>query len=134
MNNNNKLAHADKKSQALKLRADGATYDEIARVLGFANRSAAYKLVSKSLKEVVSDDVNLLRLEEGYMLDYLHRVLWAQLHDKKTGKLNLRVIDRLLAIHDRRCKLFGLYPKPGENTMLPTVIIREVPAGLLEGI
>ncbi|GHO51503.1 hypothetical protein [Ktedonospora formicarum] len=131
----NNITRADKRSQALKMRAAKYTYDEIARALGFKNRSAAYKLVNKALEEYESEDVRLLRMEEGYMLDVLHQKLWAQLYDKN-GKLNLRVIDRLLAISDRRCKLWGLYRKAGDNDSVyySKVIIREVPAGYIQSV
>lgn len=66
-----RLQAAEKERQALELRKQGATFDQIARAVGYADRSAAYKAVMRGLKATLrepADEVRALYLER---LDYV---------------------------------------------------------------
>lgn len=67
------ITAAIKASQALELRIGGATLDEIAKALGYAERSVAGRAVQRALKAKVSEhvdeyrDLHMARLEALYM-------------------------------------------------------------------
>lgn len=103
-----------KVQQALSMRAAGHTYEQIARALGLAHRSAAYHLIQRELERVTAGDVQALRREQHYALEELMRRLYCHLYTKK-GVVNLRVVDRLLKCYDAEARLYGLYPKAGQN-------------------
>lgn len=66
-----RLQAAEKERQALELRKRGQTFDEIARAVGYADRSAAHKAVTRALKATLrepADEVRALYLER---LDYV---------------------------------------------------------------
>lgn len=61
-----RLAAAEKERQALELRKRGATFDEIARSVGYADRGAAHKAVMRALKATLrepAEEVRALYLE-----------------------------------------------------------------------
>lgn len=101
--NDSKLAAAEKRRQAMQLRTAGATYEEIARTLGYSSRSAAYHAVQKALKDMLQEPADDLRKVEAERLDKLQRALWKQAMDGNQG-----AVDRVLRIMERRAKLLGL--------------------------
>lgn len=89
----------------MALRKGGATFREIAAVLG-VTAAAARKSVLAELgkinaenREAAADWIAL----EAARLDRMHRAVWP---DVCNGKLT--AIDRMLAIMERRAKLLGL--------------------------
>lgn len=52
---------AEKRIQALRLRQAGASYDEIAEVVGWANRSTAWRAVTGALDELEVETADQLR-------------------------------------------------------------------------
>lgn len=94
---------AEKRARALDLRKAGATYDQIAQQLGYANRGNAQRAVQTALKEITAEparDVLTLELER---LDAMLLGLWPQ-----ARRGNLGAVDRVLRIQERRARLLGL--------------------------
>ena len=116
---------------AIGLRAKKLTYEEIAALAGYSNATACRRAILRELERTVVANVEELRREESVILDKLHASLWEQGIDEKNDKQTW-VIDRLLAISERRSKLMGLDVRPGE-TMGPQIIIEEVPMGYFAG-
>lgn len=92
-----------RRNKALVLRQAGATWDEVARGAGYANRQNARQAVMKHLEEHAVENVHQLRALEGARLDRLQRTLWT----RALGG-DLDAIDRTLRIMDQRAKLLGL--------------------------
>ena len=94
---------AERRRQALELRKAGATYDQIARQIGYANEGGAYKAVQAALKAVYREPADEVRKLELERLDRLTLALWTR---AKEGEAE--AIDRVLKLMDRRAKLLGL--------------------------
>jgi len=117
--------------QAVKLRAQGYTYEQIARSCGYSGRQSAQKAVQNELSRRVSANVDEMRKLQQLALDEIIRLLWSRLTTKK-GTLNLFVVDRILKALDQEAKLWGLYAPRARSGETPysgkthVVIIREV--------
>lgn len=118
---------------ALSLRAKKMGYDQIARRCGYGSAAACYNAIQRELQRVVFDNVDELRREEAEGLDRLEEECWQRLQDAEYEKSKLFAVDRILAIKERRAKLFGLDIKSEDAATGPQVIIEEVPSGYLEG-
>lgn len=113
--------------QALKMRAQGMSYDEIAVQCSFkGGRGAAHKAVQRELQRVVVTNVDELRREELHRLELMHQEIWLMFTDRK-NKGRLFAADRLLAIMERRAKLMGLDVPVDNALMSNVVVVREVP-------
>lgn len=112
-----KIRDAERRAEALTLRKQGLTYDEIAARMGYANRSAAQQIVTRALEELwqePAEDVRqleLARLDVDY--ERLERIIGANLPKataRKPGLLAVRaVVDAVkgrLAIAARRAKYY----------------------------
>lgn len=92
-----------RQAQALKLRAAGTGYEEIARAVGYANASGAFKAVVCGLKKTLAEPANELRTLELKRLDnYLLAI------SKQVQSGDLKAIDRAIKISERRSRLLGL--------------------------
>lgn len=60
-----------KQIEAVKLKRDGKTFQQIADELGYANRSCAYAAYAAGLSKARSREVDAIREEQGGMLDEL---------------------------------------------------------------
>lgn len=98
---------APKAALAIQLRAQKLPYHEIAQRCGYDSKASAYNAVQRELQRTVVENVEELRREESAMLDQLHAVCWKLAMDEE-NKGRLFAIDRILAISERRAKLFGL--------------------------
>lgn len=87
---------------AANLRAAGLTYRQIGETLGI-DYGWARELVIRALDEAKYEAADVMRTEEGDRLNRLQRAVW---QDALNG--NLRAIDRVLKIMERRARLFGL--------------------------
>lgn len=130
-------------TQALQLRAQGLTYEEIAIRTGYASRGAAHNAVQRALAQYSAPIIEDARKLEEFRLDMLLGSVWPLCfeHEKVTIDKNgnekrekklvdLFAIDRALAIAERRARLRGL-DMPKDEAAGNAVVIREVPAGLL---
>lgn len=121
---------AQRVSQAVQLRAQRITYEQIAWQCGYANPGACRNAVMRELQRVVTPGINNLRLEELSMLDQLHAEVWPLVLDKENTQ-RLFAVDRVLAIAKRRAELLGLDTPVKVADHKNVVVIREVPMGLL---
>lgn len=97
------IATVEKQRQVLELRKAGADYETIAKKVGYANRSAAYKACQSALERVTKEPAEeVLALELG-RLDGMLLGLWP---NARIGHLG--AIDRVLRIMERRSKYLGL--------------------------
>lgn len=94
---------AEKQAQSIELRKAGATYDQIARKVGYANRGSAYRAVKSALEKITEEPAYELRNLISERLDVMLLGVWQQ---ARSGHLG--AIDRAIKIEERRAKLFGL--------------------------
>lgn len=93
----------ERRRQALQLRKAGASYEQIADQLGFANRAAARKAVVTELDRVVKEPAQEVLTMELQRLDQLLVGLWPRAIKGENG-----AVDRVLKIMERRAKYLGL--------------------------
>jgi hypothetical protein len=93
-----------KAARAVELVREGKTYDQVARAVGYANRGTAHRVVTKALAERLVDGIDDLRSIEVARLDALQAALWPRVE-----KGEVRAINSVLRLIDRRCRLYGLY-------------------------
>ena len=106
------IALREKDRQALELRKAGASYDLIAKQLGYADSSGAYKSVKRSMSSIISEPSEELRTVEYERLNQILLVLWERVQQGELG-----AIDRALSIMDRISKMYGLdAPSRSEST------------------
>ncbi|HEV7979833.1 hypothetical protein [Amycolatopsis sp.] len=121
---------ARRRAEAIKLRSQGLTWQQVADELGYASRGAACTDVTRALeieREELAITVDMHRTVQIECLDAFTRAAWKVLkadhvtvsHGKvvlhpETGKPllddgpKLAAIDRLLRIEERRARLLGL--------------------------
>ena len=93
----------DRRTRAVELARSGMGYDAIAKQLGYANRSGAWKAVQASLLEHQAEAVDEYRARQVLALDEMQSKVWeeALAGDRKAVGTVLRVIDQ-------RCRLLVL--------------------------
>jgi hypothetical protein len=101
------IAIARREAAALDLRTRGATYDAIAREVGYTHASAARKAVMRALAEVTREPAEELIALEQMRLDTLLAALWPTATDTGNAK-QARAVEMVLGIMERRAKLLGL--------------------------
>jgi hypothetical protein len=102
------LAVAEKRAEAARLRAVGATFQEIGRTLGVTT-GRAHQLVDEALQSTVADSVDELR---ALTMARLEALLTGCYERAREG--NLRALGGVLRIIDTQCKIMGLFaPVPG---------------------
>lgn len=120
---------AQRDAEAVRLRADGHTYEQIAQQLGYSDRSRARRAIEAALTASLREPADELRQMELIRLDSLWLEAVKVLHATHVTVSNGRVvmverdgepepvpddapvlqaIDRLLKIMERRSKLLGL--------------------------
>lgn len=72
----NRVLTEQRKARALELLADGKTYRETAKELGYANPSSVHRLVGRALAKNVADNIDALRAVEYDRLNALQAALW----------------------------------------------------------
>jgi hypothetical protein len=98
-----RLSAAEKQRQALELRKAGTSYPDIARQLGYASASGAFKAVESALLKTLREPAEAVREIELARLDRLHLALWPA-----AVKGDLDAIARVLDISKRRAALEGM--------------------------
>lgn len=93
----------EKDRQALELRKAGASYEVIAKQLGYADSSGAYKSVKRSMQSIIAEPTEELRSVEYERLNQMLLILWERVQQGELG-----AIDRALSIMDRISKMYGL--------------------------
>jgi hypothetical protein len=98
-------AKRDQTLQALQLRASGATYRQIADVLGI-DKMTAWRLVQEEAASAIQESAREIVDLELQRLDRLHMAVWP---DAING--DVQAVDRVLRIMNQRAKLLGLYDR-----------------------
>lgn len=116
---------AELATKALALRRAGATYEQVARELGLANRSVAFKLVQGAIADIPREEAQeCLSLE----LDRLDTLLRGGLFEK-ARRGDVQCIDRVLRIMDRRARYLGLdSPEKREHSGAVSIDLSEMMA------
>ena len=96
-----RLTAAEAAEQCLQLRLTGATYDDIAKVMG-CNKSTAKRRIDRAIAAVTQETARAVVLLENQRLDRAQRAIWPAVI---TGQLG--AIDRLIKIQERRARLNG---------------------------
>lgn len=97
---------AERRARAIALRLAGLEYQAIADRLGYSSRQAARVDVERALQANLAEEsrqADLLRQVELQRLDRLQAAAWPA-----AAAGDLRAIDTVLKVVDRRCKLLGL--------------------------
>lgn len=89
---------------ATEMRLAGSDYDAIARELGFANRSGAWKAVQRALAARAAASADTYREQALIDLDVLQQRNWPS-----AMRGDGDAIDRCLRVADQRARLMGLY-------------------------
>lgn len=100
----NREAARKRMAQALQLRMGGATYDQIAQALKYADRAGAKKAVTSALKDITKSGAEDVRELELARLDRVLLAIWPEC---QKGSLNH--IDRFIRLQHQRALLLGLY-------------------------
>ena len=112
-------AHAKfRQARAIELALAGKDYSSIAREIGYANRSGAWKLVQKALRERVVEDVDALREREVNRLDRVHRAFWPAAIAGDLAAANV-----ILRTMEQRARLLGLEYVDGGGSARPVSIV-----------
>ncbi len=94
-----------RRSEAIRLKTAGCTYEQIAQELGYANRGTVHRIVQQALDVREVESVEELRRLELDRLDAVHASLWPQ---AMTG--HVPSVLALLRVIDLRTRLLGLQP------------------------
>jgi len=108
-----------RRARAVELALDGKSYDFIAREIGVSSRGNAWRTVQKALNDRVVAGVDELRELECDRLDALQVAVWA-----KAEQGDLKAIETVLKIMDRRARLLGLYPAKKQTSPQYISIVR----------
>lgn len=100
---NDLAAVAEKRRQALELRKAGVGYEQIALKVGYSGPGAAYREIHAALREITREPAEELRTLETERLDRMLMGLW-----EKARSGDLKTVDRVLRIMERRSRLLGL--------------------------
>ncbi|WP_053207971.1 hypothetical protein [Jiangella muralis] len=98
----------DREAQCLRYRREGKTYDDIAILVGYADRSGARKAVERALKRVIVENVDELRILEAQRLDELQQAIWDKALRFEPALGDDKALTGILRIMVRRAKLLGL--------------------------
>ena len=101
---------AEKRAEALELRAMGYNYQAIADEVGYGSRGAAHKAVAQELRNIPREAAEQARELELGRLDDLQM---AAMNGAMSG--DLFAIDRVVKIVESRAKLLGLYNLPDNS-------------------
>lgn len=99
----NRALAAARRARAIELRAQGRTYEQIARELGYANRGTVCHIISDALAARQVEAADELRFRERERLDALQVALW----DRAMAG-DVRAAQSILGIIMARIRLFGL--------------------------
>lgn len=109
----NVIDAAERQRDALALRRQGKTFQEIADELGYAGHQGAYNAVATALRNIPAEERRLMRQLDEQRLDSMIATLWPRIIGG-----DLLAMDRLIRILARRAKMYGLDVKPdGEDDL-----------------
>lgn len=117
---------AQRRTQAIALKLAGAEWQQIADTLGYADRGAACKDVTRALETYVAEGragAEVLRETELLRLDRIQRGLWPQAVAGDT-----RAADTVLKVIDRRMRLLGLDVPPDVEEQIRRQVVERIAA------
>lgn len=115
-----------KRIRAVELVAEGMSYEQIAKAVGYSHRGSAHRAVFKALNEREVEDVDGLRALESARMDRMLSALWSKIEEG-----DVDAILAALKISDSRVKLFNLdsaHSAGGTETSFISMVV-----GPLEG-
>jgi hypothetical protein len=95
-----------REQQAVQLRSNGASYDQIADALGYSQRDAAYKAVVRGIRRYAEHYPESIELARSMALQRIDQMMLAVWPDARRG--DVQAIDRVLRLETRRASLLGL--------------------------
>lgn len=101
---------AQRADGALRLRLLRVSYRDIAKRVGYANPSGAYRAVERALKNLPRENATALRTQELETLDMAQLALMPSVISGHLG-----AVDRLVKLMDARARLAGLYTIPSDS-------------------
>ncbi len=99
-----------RRSEAIRLKTAGCTYEQIAQELGYANRGTVHRIVSQALDVREVESVDELRRLELDRLDAVHASLWVRAMEGHVPS-----VLALLRVMDLRTRLLGLQALGGRK-------------------
>lgn len=92
-----------KESESFTLRMAGASYQQIADQVGYADPSGAYRAFNRALSRIIMEEPDEMRLLELSRLDRIQIEIYRNATQGQLG-----AVDRYLKIAERRAKLMGI--------------------------
>lgn len=102
------IAIAQRQAKAVRLRLEGHSYQAIADMVPYADRSAARRAVETARQHIIEEPARELQAQELERLDDLLIRCRQVLVDGGDPELVLKAVDRLVKISETRRKLLGL--------------------------
>src|SRR5260221_57768 len=122
--------YAQRQIAAVSLRRRGMEWQDIAESLGIkGGKGAAYHLVNSALKAELSEEVEELRRLQGGQLRELLTVFYPKAMAGDGWSM-----DRCMRIFERRAALFAPDMRVDQQHLTAQVLVREYPAGWIEGV
>jgi hypothetical protein len=104
-----RITAAERRRQALELKKGGATYDVIARTVGYRSASGAHQAVAEALKQIRGEHVDEVRTIELARLEQMQMALWPAIAATTTPLAErVKAIDSVLRIMARRAAMLGI--------------------------
>lgn len=97
-------AAADRAAEALRYRLAGHSYERIAKKVGYANKSSAFRAVERAIKQIPRESAIALKTQT---LERLDMAIVSMMPLVIAG--NMGAIDRLTRIIEQQAKLTGMY-------------------------
>lgn len=102
-------AASARRARAVRLRIGGATYEQIAQVCGYTDKSSAARSVKRALEEIEAESVGELRRIENLALQRDEVILRGIIDDTSVkAETRIRALDSRLRLSQRRARLNGL--------------------------
>ncbi len=105
------LTAAKRRADAVRLRIEGHTFEQIARKVGYSDKAAAFKAVQAARKEILREPTEELVGLEVDRLESLIAETWTVINEARSAgelELLLKAIDRGAKLSESRRKLLGL--------------------------
>lgn len=99
------VQQAKHRADALALRRQGLTYEQVGKELGIPKKSA-WRLIQSAIQDITYESVQEVRQIELSRLDAMLRGVW-----EKAIRGDVKAIVAALKISEHRCRLTGAYPK-----------------------
>lgn len=98
-----KVEAARRRKQALELRLQGKTYQQISDEIGWTSKRYAWRMVMQELRNIPKEEAAELRQIEMERLNTLTDALWTS---AMTG--DPKAVDAMLKLMERRARMLGL--------------------------